>query len=414
MKFNNHFRLIGLGAWALLAAGCMTTELAYLAEGERRAKGGAAAIPVTAAAAKATTLRQAAEARGFKIGSTGTTISCYWDGPVCNPMLDPQYTATLAREFNLIIPEGEQMWEHSHPQKDRFDFTKSDFIVDFAVKNGIEVHGHALVAHNQQPPWLKGKKFSKEEMSAIVKNHIFTVARHFRGRVQAWNVTNEALVCNTDIRPEVVEPPCRPGSGVVPRVWAVSQAMGPGYIEQAFRWARQADPDALLFYNDYNIEGFAASNWSKEKEDGTYRFIKRMVERKVPIDGVGFQLHLNIDGRWSKFEPTPQDFAANVRRYNKLGLQVRITEMDIGVKRPVSEERLKRQAAKFRKFLNVCLRAENCTAFATWGYTDKHSWINDVGRPDNVGSALLIDENYVKKHAYKEVLHALKYTPREP
>jgi endo-1,4-beta-xylanase len=84
--------------------------------------------------------------------------------------------------------------------------------------------------------------------------------------------------------------------------------------------------------------------------------------------------------------------------------------MDIGVKRPVTEERLKRQAAKFRKFLDVCLRAKNCTAFATWCFTDKHSWINDVGRADNVGSALLFDENYVKKHAYKEVLHALKYT----
>jgi endo-1,4-beta-xylanase len=116
----------------------------------------------------------------------------------------------LAREYNLIIPEGEMMWENIHPLKDHFNFAKADFIVNFANKNGMDVHGHALVAHNQQPPWLKAEKFSSQEMSQIVKDHIFTVMKHFRGRVQAWNVTNEALVCNTDIRPQVQEPPCRP------------------------------------------------------------------------------------------------------------------------------------------------------------------------------------------------------------
>ena len=259
------------------------------------------------------TLREAADARGFKIGSAVTVVSCYWDGPVCNPLDEPDYTRTVAREFNFLIPEGEQMWAHIHPQENTFDFSKPDRIVDFAGRNGMEVHGHALVAHNMQPPWLEAKTWTKDELEKVVRNHIVTVASHYRGRVQAWNVTNEALVCNTDIRPEVVEPPCRPDVGVVPRVWTVSRVLGPGYIDQVFRWTHEADPDALLFYNDYGIEGFRDGDYRKAKEDGTYRYIKGMIERKVPIHGVGFQMHLSSPLKKAPltgFHPTAKHTAA--------------------------------------------------------------------------------------------------------
>lgn len=355
------------------------------------------------------TLRQAALALGFRIGSAVTVVSCYWDGPACNPMDEPQYTRTIAREFNFLIPEGEQMWQHIHPQVDRFDFSKPDRIVDFARRNGMEVHGHALVAHNMQPPWLKAKKWTRDELEKIVKSHVFKVASHYRGRVQAWNVTNEALVCNTDIRPEVVEPPCRPGVGVVPRVWTVSRVLGPGYIDKVFRWAHEADPDALLFYSDYGIEGFSEGDYRKAKEDGTYQHVKGMVERKVPVHGIGFQMHLSVAGKYSEYDPTPEAVAANMRRYKELGLQVRITEMDVAIHGPVTQEKLDLQAEKFSDMLEVCLRAGNCTGFATWGYTDKHSWINEVGKPD-AGSALLLDSKYGKKPAYEAILRVLKHT----
>lgn len=282
----------------------------------------------------------------------------------------PDYAQILKREFNILTTENALKFGPVHPQPNTYSFGDADYIINFAESNGMKVRGHTLVWHHQLPDWVTQGKYAREEWINILREHIMTVVGRYRGRIYAWDVVNEAI----------------DDSGILrDTVWL--RNIGPEYIEMAFRWAHEADPQALLFYNDYGAEGLNA------KSDAIYNLVKGLLEKGVPIHGVGLQMHTSLEN-----PPSPEEVAANIKRLNELGLEVHITEMDVRIKMPAKWEDLIKQAEIYRDILRVCLSADNCKAFVMWGFTDKYSWI--PGSFSGYGAALIFDESYMPKPAY--------------
>jgi endo-1,4-beta-xylanase len=314
-------------------------------------------------------------------------------GAAVNPRLlnEPTYAQTLGREFNMVEPENVMKWGAVRPNRDAFNFGPGDQIVDFARAHGMKVRGHCLVWQKYNPSWLSNGKFTADELAQILQEHITTVVKHYEGQVFAWDVVNEAF----DAR-----------GGMEPSIWYDSPGIGlagkrTAYIEQTFRWARQADPKAQLFYNDYDTEGL------NTKSDAVYAMVKDFKKRGVPIDGVGIQGHIfNLSMKELSSLP------ANISRLTALGVQVHITEMDVAL--PIDakgvlldQADLTRQADIYRFVATACFQHSGCTAFQTWGFTDKYSWIPGYTKGTK-GNALLFDQNYAPKPAYNSVLKALE------
>jgi len=289
-----------------------------------------------------------------------------------------EYAEVLAREFNLLTTENAMKWSLIQPEQYRYDWAGADELVNFAIANGMKVRGHTLVWQQQMPDWLKYQDWSREELLTIMKEHITNVMGRYRGRVDIWDVVNEAI-----IQKDVIVTP----------FW--SKLLGTDYIDLAFQMAHEADPDALLFYNDYNADDMGP------KSNGVYALVKGMKERGIPIDGVGMQFHVELNHL-----PKLDEVSQNMKRLGELGLQVHITELDIRIKGSPTPELLEQQAQNYRDILNVCLNEPNCTAFIMWGMTDKYSWIPQTRQ--GYGSALIFDENYQPKPAYQALLDALK------
>ncbi|MDH3208759.1 MAG: endo-1,4-beta-xylanase, partial [Gemmatimonadota bacterium] len=287
----------------------------------------------------------------------------------------------LKKQFNVVTPENAMKWESLRPSRDTFDFAPSDELVDVAATNNQFVHGHTLVWHSQLPEWLTEGTWTKSELRTMLKEHIETVVGHYAGRVQTWDVVNEAM--------------SEEGGTFRETIW--SRTGKKKYIKKAFAWARRADPEATLCYNDFNhadMEG-----WQKEKSDAAYAMVRKLVRQDVPIDCVGFQLHVTSD-----FEQTAM--AENFQRYADLGLQVQVTELDVRIEEPVTEADLAAQARVYREIMDVCLAAPNCTAFIMWGFTDRYSWVPGVF--PGWSAATIMTERYKKKPAFTELLEALE------
>jgi endo-1,4-beta-xylanase len=308
-------------------------------------------------------LRALAQDRGFRLGAA----------VAYQPLVsEAAYRDTLAREFNVVTPENAMKFDALHPSRDRYDFSQADAIVKFAQGHAMQVRGHPLLWHEQLPGWLTQGKFTSEELKAILKDHIQTTVSHYRGQVWAWDVVNEAFKDDGTLRDTL---------------WL--RGIGPEYVELTFRWAREADLNALLFYNDYANEGL------NRKSDAIYNAVKELKQRGVPVDGVGWQMHIS-----SSQPPDPQAMSANLQRLAELGLQVQITELDVKVQESSApmEERLVQQAKVYGDTLAFCLSHQTCTALVMWGFTDRYTWIPGfTGKPD---WPLIFDRNYQPKPAY--------------
>jgi endo-1,4-beta-xylanase len=357
------------------------------------------------------TLRDAAQASGLLIGTAVRPAS----------FSEAEYASILAREFNMLEPEDALKWETVHPERNRFDFSHGDQILEFASRNGMKVRGHTLVWHRQNPKWLTEGDYTSVELAQILEEHIKTVLGHYRGKIFAWDVVNEGFDESHpgELRSTIwndqpgilkaggtagsVEP--RASSNVArSRPEARSPERGYGYIEQSFRWAHEADPQALLFYNDAEAEPINA------KSDAIFAMVRDFRQRHIPIDGVGFQMHI------ANLHADVASISANIERFTALGVQVHITELDValplnsnGGARPggVKPEDLQRQAEVYREIATACLSHPGCTAIQTWGFTDKYSWIGSHSKHTR-GGALLFDSNYQKKPAYRAVRRALQ------
>ena len=313
-------------------------------------------------------LRSLAYFRGIRIGAAVAV----------KPLLNEElYAQTLARQFNLLTPENAMKFERLHPLRDRYDFEDADTLVNFAQAHNMQVRGHTLVWHNQLPEWLTEKDWERDELINILREHIITVVEHYRGQLVAWDVVNEAIADDGSLRDTL---------------WL--RGIGPEYIEMAFRWAQEADPNVLLFYNDYGGEG------QGKKSDAIYALVKELRQRGVPIHGVGLQMHVKVTS-----PPTPQAVAANLKRLSALDLAVGITEMDVRIKDPPTEAKLEQQARVYSNMLDVCLAAPKCNSFVLWGVSDRHSWIPKAF--EGWKSGLIFDQQYRPKPAYRAIIDQL-------
>jgi endo-1,4-beta-xylanase len=310
------------------------------------------------------TLRDAVSGTGFRIGAAVA------DSPLNN---DSSYRATLAREFNAVTPENAMKWDAIEPSRGQFSFAAADRIVSAARQNGQDVYGHALVWHSQLPGWVSN--LGASELRSAMLNHIEVVGRHFAGQVRAWDVVNEVFNENGTRRNSVFQ-----------------QKLGNGYIAEAFRAASAADPAAKLYINDYNVEGINA------KSNAMYDLVRQLLADGVPVDGVGLQAHFVVGG-------VPQDLRQNIQRFADLGLEVKITELDVRIPTPADSGELAQQATDYATVTETCLQVGNCVGVTTWGITDRYSWVPDVF--PGYGAALVFNESYAKKPAYSALLESL-------
>ncbi|MCB0087555.1 MAG: endo-1,4-beta-xylanase [Caldilineaceae bacterium] len=314
-------------------------------------------------------MRELADARGLLIG--------YASRNEFYQLSDAdQYEQTASAEFNILTPENQMKWDHIHPERDLYNW-ESDRHVEFAEAHDMQVHGHALLWHEQNPQWLLDTP--ADQLEGVMNEHIDTVMGHYAGRVQIWDVVNEAISITTV-------------SDYRPTLWY--DAMGPAYIEKAFVRARQADPNAILLYNDFGAETINA------KSDALYAQMQIWLANGAPIDGIGFQMHIDADvfSNYSghEFEPY-QSFIANMQRFADLGLDIYITEMDVIIRNPFQ---YRRQGEVYREILERCLAQPACKGFQTWGFVDKYSWHSEY-------EPLIFDNTYAPKPAYYTLQYAL-------
>lgn len=354
-----------------------------------------------AAAPSRETLREAADHAHILIGAAVRPAN----------LSELAYAATLAREFNMLEPEDALKWETLRPNSQTFDFHQADQLVDFAKRHHMKVRGHTLVWHRQNPKWLTERTYTPEELSRLLETHIKTVVGHYKGKVFAWDVANEAF----DEGPRTGEPRNTIWSGMTitespgpkssPRPQAspdqarsklAAQSSKLAYLAQAFRWAREADPQALLFYNE------AEADEVNKKSDAIYAMIRDFKRQGVPIDGVGLQMHIEKP-------PDVASISANIARFTALGVQVHITEFDVSLPVDTNGDAmpadLQKQADIYRQIAEACLAHPGCTAIQTWGFTDRYSWIGSHSKKTR-GAALPFDRNYQPKPAREALIKA--------
>jgi len=299
---------------------------------------------------------------------------------------DYAYREVLAQEFDLLTPETEMKFGPLCPRPHAYDFGPAEELLDFAHANGMMVRGHTLLWHQMNPEWLIEGNFTRNQAIELLHKHIRTVMAYFQEEVFAWDVVNEPVLDNGGLRDSF---------------WL--HTIGPDYLEYAFRCASQANPDARLFINEYGVERMGP------KSDSLYNLIKGLLERGVPIHGLGLQMHLSIaDSKGFEKPPTVQDLEESIQRFADLGLEIHITEMDVQIQnlKGSLDEQLEKQARVYEDVLTVALRNPQLKAFILWGFTDRYSWIPKVtGHAD---APLPFDEYYQPKPAYDALYRALK------
>jgi endo-1,4-beta-xylanase len=303
--------------------------------------------------------------------------------------------ANIKANYNIITPENSMKPQSVHPSENTFNWATPDAMVNWCESNHIKVWGHTLAWHSQTGNWFfqgtNGEPVTRELAMERLKNHIFTEVGRYKGRVYGWDVVNEAIIDN--------------GTGEDENLrnspWI--RAIGPDYLTMAFKWAHEADPNALLFYNDYNIERGAVEN--KGKHASSMLLLKRLIKDGAPINGVGIQGHWHLDSNLEDVEKAISD-------YESLGLKIGISELDVtasgensgafptggGGGGPISEEAYQRQAQVYGKLFEIFVRHSKSMSRVTfWGISDRRSW-RASQRP------LIFDGQLHPKPAYQAII----------
>jgi endo-1,4-beta-xylanase len=321
------------------------------------------------------TLRGLAAPSGLRIGAAINTDKLG---------ADDAYTAIAAAQFSTVSPENVMKWETIEPTQGTYNFGPADTLVAFAQQHGQLVRGHTLVWHNQLPSWLttQADSLTADQLRAILKKHVQTEVTHFKGKIWQWDVVNEAFNDDGTLRDDL---------------W--SRKLGDGYIADAFRWAHEADPKAKLFYNDYNIE------YTGPKSEAVYAMVKKLQLQGVPIDGVGFQDHLDTQYGAPNLQETMQKFA-------DLGLDTAVTEADVRTTLPVTTEEQSAQNSLWSQSLAACLLVKRCISFTVWGIDDGSSWVPSTFPGE--GAALLWDDQYQPKAQFGVLQQTLQLASGAP
>ena len=333
---------------------------------------------------------------------------CFMVGTALNPAQfteqDQAEVAIIKSQFNTISPENVLKWEVVHPQPGTYDFGPADKYVDFGRRNHMFIIGHNLVWHSQVPKWVfeddKGNPVSRDVLLDRMRDHIHNVVSRYKGRVSGWDVVNEALNEDGTLRQSP---------------WM--KIIGEDYLEQAFHFAHEADPQAELYYNDYSLENEA-------KRKGAIELVRKLKAKGVPITGVGLQDHVSLDS------PTADEVDATISQFGKLGLKVMITELDVDVlpwptRNQTADVSLKvaadpklnpypdalpetAQQALSRRYADLFgAYSKHCglvTRVTFWGVTDKDSWKNDWPVRGRTNYPLLFDRNAQPKPAFDAVI----------
>jgi endo-1,4-beta-xylanase len=300
---------------------------------------------------------------------------------------DEVYRERIRTEFSSITAENVMKWSEVEAERGVRDYAAADELVASARRNGQRVRGHTLVWHNQLPAWLtegvNSGEITPTELRGILRRHILDEVGHFRGKIYQWDVVNEVIDDDGNLRDTL---------------WL--RELGPGYIADAFRWAHQADPKAKLFLNDFNVEGLSP------KSDAYHQLARDLLRQRVPVHGFGAQGHYGVQFGFH----SASEIAANFGRFEALGLETAVTEADVRMLMPADTVKLQAQAQGYSALLTGCLLSKRCDSFTVWGYTDKYSWV--PGFFEGEGAANLLDESFAGKPAYREVQAVLALAAR--
>ncbi|WP_277899509.1 endo-1,4-beta-xylanase [Galbibacter pacificus] len=317
---------------------------------------------------------------------------------------DTAATNIIKKQFNAIVAENCMKSERIHPREDKFDFSLADKFVQFGTDNNLVVTGHTLIWHSQAPDWFfvddAGKMVSKETLIARMKNHIQTIVTRYKGKIKGWDVVNEAINDDGTYRSS-----------------KFYQIIGEDYIKLAFQFAREADPDAELYYNDYSMSIPA-------KRNGVVAMVKKLQKQGITIDAIGMQSHLGLDN------PDIKDFEASLEAFSSLECKVMITEMDISIL-PFPDKNAgaevtksfeyKQQMDPYResvpdsvttafeqRYLSFFKLFEKhkkaVTRVTLWGVTDANSWKNNWPVPGRKDYPLLFSRNYAPKPIVDKII----------
>lgn len=325
-------------------------------------------------------LKELAERKGLQIGSFASL----------KYLRERAYADILASEFSYAIIDGEPNWQFEdfilRPSKEKFDFTNLDKVFDFADQNDMPVRVQHLLWGDEKwlPDWLKQGNFSKEELLDIIHNHISTVGARYKGKVREYTVVNEAFSR-------------RLVTGGNRDWWG--ERLGYEYIDKAFIWAREADPNAILILNDFGNET------EGEISNLMYDYVKDAKARGIPIDAIGMQMHITGTNA-----PSKEKVAANMRRFAAIGVKIYITEFDVNMHdvKGSEEEKDNRQAEIYSDMLGACLDVgpNACPNFGFLGLIDRQSWYNGIGLDD--ANPLLFKSDYTPKPAFFAIRETLQ------
>jgi endo-1,4-beta-xylanase len=306
----------------------------------------------------------------------------------------------ILTQFNSITPENAMKMGPIHPTEKEYFWSNADSIVAFAQRNNLKMRGHTLCWHSQTPKWLfidaVGKPVSKEVLLQRLKEHITTVASRYKGKIYAWDVVNEAI---SD----------KPDEFLRNSEWL--KICGEEYIAKAFQYAHEADPNALLFYNDYN-------EINPVKREKIFKLVKSLKDAGVPIHGVGLQ------GHWALNEPSRQQLDSTLTRFSELGLKIQITELDISVypKEHTARERkaedydsnfTKEKEEQQIEVYKMCFELfkkhkDAISGITFWNISDRHSWLDNFPVRGRKDYPLLFDKELKPKKVYWEVVIVAK------
>ncbi|WP_291855731.1 endo-1,4-beta-xylanase [Marinilabilia sp.] len=317
---------------------------------------------------------------------------------------EPKAIEIVKKQFNSVVAENCMKMENIHPEEEVFIWEEADAFVDFAEKNNMHIVGHTLVWHSQAAPWIfvddSGEDVSREELIERMKNHIQTIVGRYKGRIDGWDVVNEAIENDGSWRESK---------------WY--QIIGPEYVELAFQFAQEADPEAELYYNDFGVSG-------RSKCDGIYHLVKNLQEKNVKVDGIGLQGHLNFD------IPKISEMETSIEKLSSLGVDLMVTEVDMtilpwpsdevtaevslnyelskefnpysgGLPDSVYQQVMDRYTGFFEMFLK---HHEKISRVTFWGVHDGNSWRNDWPIEGRTDFPLLFDRNYRMKEGVEDIL----------
>jgi endo-1,4-beta-xylanase len=325
-------------------------------------------------------LKELAERKGLQIGSFASL----------KYLRERAYTDILASEFEYAIIDGEPNWKFEdislRPSKDEFDFTDMDQVFDFADQNDMPVRVQHMLWGDDKwlPDWLKEGNFSHDQLLDIIHNHITTVATRYKGKVREYTVVNEAFSRKL-----------KTGGNL--DWWG--EHLGYEYIDSAFTWAHQADPNAILILNDFGNET------EGEISNLMYDYVKDAKARGIPIDAVGMQMHISGNNA-----PSKEKVVSNMRRFAALGVKIYVTEFDVNMHdtKGSDSEKDARQAEIYSDMLGACLEvgAKICPNFGFLGLVDRQSWYNGIGVDD--ADPLLFTSDYSPKPAFYAIRSVLE------